>query len=348
MGYGRDILNNKAFIFGYQPEVYQVEKNIISELCEKNKLTNCRGINFVDSNTNYDLFFAKCNEGDIVVKLSLDSNYPLDREFSILKENIDSNIVPYPIDCDKKNGINYSILGKLPFQNIENVGRAEVVSSDKSIPYFLSNLRLFTTKIELPRIQDYFNHYLNFNIYKIPEAQITWIENHKAVRALVKEQIYYLQRIIKQKISELNLRDDQFCHGNLNTSNILTDGINLFAINFEQAYLGDEKLQFAMLKHELFYDDYRDRQLFQKYCEIVGIEYDASEYFKYQSLASYLALLQTLINYLTEVYVLKCNRQNKVMQNALKFINNYDSFTILPDYQQKLKPIADFFLKSVK
>jgi hypothetical protein len=348
MRFGHHLLNNKAFVFGQHPETYESEKQIILELCTKNALTNCKNIHYVDSNANYDLFFADCSEGSVAVKLSLDLDYPLEKEFEILKTNLNRKISPFPIDCGKKNNVNYSILAQFPFQNLDEMGRAEIVSSDDSVPYFLANLSSFKTKQALPYAKDYINQYLNFDIYKIPEAQIEWIHNHKVVQALIKEQIFYLQKIVKEKLEKLPLKNDRFCHGNLTSSNILTDGINLFAINFENAYWGDDALQFALLKHEMFYDDYRDRILYEKYCGLVGDKYDASSYFQYQTFASYFSLLQTLIDYINEVYVLKCYRQNRVMQNVIKFLKNYDSFTVLPDYQQKLKPIADFFLESVK
>jgi hypothetical protein len=348
MSFGHHLLNNKAFVFGQQPEIYASEKQIILDLCVKNKLHNCRNMIYADSNENYDLFFAQCDEGEIAVKLSLDLKHPLEKESQILKENLHHKITPYPIDCGVKNNVSYSILGKLPFQNLDDMGRSEIVLSDDSIPYFLANLSSFKTRQALPRAKDYINNYLNYNIYKVPEVQVDWIHNHKVVQSLIKEQIFYLQKTVEEKLQSLNLQNNKFCHGNLSSSNILTDGINLFAINLENSYWGDEALQFALLKHEMFYDDYRDRILFEKYCNIIGSKYDASSYFQYQTFASYFSLLQTLIDYLNEVYVLKCYRQNRVMGSVIKFLKNYDSFTVLPDYQQKLKPIADFFLESVK
>lgn len=348
MSYGFYLLKNKAFIFGNRPEVYEAERKLIQELSAANGFKVCKNIEYADSNANYDLFFAETEQGNLAIKLSLDLDYPLNKEFSILKENVNTLISPFPIDSGIKNRVNYSILGRLPFQNLDEAGRAEISSSESVVPNFMAVLSSFRLPQVTTTVSDYLKKFINFNIYKVPEVQVEWIANHAIVKKLIKEQIFYLQEIVNSKAEKLNLRKDQFCHGNLNSSNVLTDGINVAAINFENAYMGDFALEFALLKHEIFYDDYQDRILYSKFCEMSGEKYDASHYYHYQELASYLSLLQTLIDYLTEVYVLKCARQNRVMQNAIKIIKNYDSFTILPEFQQKLKPIADFFIESVK
>lgn len=343
-----NFVKNKAFIFGNHPETFASEKQLIKDICTLNGLLDCREIAHVDSHINYDLFFAKIRDGEIAVKLTLDKEHSLNKEFSILEKNINRLICPYPIACGSLNKVHYSLLGKLPFENLDENGRGQICQSEHAIPNFMANLSTFQAPKDLPNIFSYLKDFLDFDIYRIPEVQVEWIENHVKVKELIKEQVFYLQQKIKDSINKINFNQTDFCHGNLISRNILCNDEFLCAINFESAYWGDLCLEFALLKHEMFYDLYQDRVLYSKFCELSGKSFDAERYFVYQEFSAYLSLLKTLINYLTEVYVLKCHRENLVTQNIIKFIKNYNSFTILPDFQQKLKPIADFFIESVK
>lgn len=344
-----NFIKNKAYIFGNKPQTFQSEIKIIQDICRQNDLNGCKNIRHIDSHINYDLFFAEINDGPIAIKLSLDLKHPLKKEFSILKKNIESHISPYPLACGVHNNVSYSILGRFQFENLNENGRAEICNSHDAVPIFIAKLSSFDYEDgDLDTFDTYIDKLLNFDIYQVPEVEISWIENHKKVKSLIRDQVSFLQSKIKDKLNTLTLSETHFCHGNLTASNILAHQNFLLAINFEDAYFGDAILEFALIKYETFYEAHQDRILYSKFCELMNRDYNVDEYFEYQELAAYISILKTLINYLTEVYVLKCNRENLVTQDIIKFIKNYNSFTVLPDFQQKLKPIADFFLESVK
>ena len=103
----------------------------------------------------------------------------------------------------------------------------------------------------------------------------------------------------------------------------------------------------ALLKFELFYDFNFENYLFSDFEARTKKQINPVKLKDYKTFASYFSLLKIMVDYLIEVYILRCNRENKILDCAIKFSKNYDSFYQLPNFDKKLKPIAEFFVESV-
>jgi hypothetical protein len=346
-----NLFRDRLYVFSSAPEIYENEQIIISDIFEKEGLKKPKTLRFLNANINNDLFLITNSDGQFCVKLSLDkNNSKLKKEFDILKNNIDRKITSFPIAygvLENMDCVEYSIVGYLPIPNLYDFGLSPILESENSIPYLIENLARFDKRHVKETINDHFAKYLNFDILKIPEVDVKWIENHAQIREIVKNQILYLQKIIKEKLVIADLFTDHFCHGELNYSTILPFGEQLHAINFENSYLGDKLFELYCLRYELFYTEKMEQEFVNKIADINGEPYCFEKIKKTKELASYFSLLKIMVDYLTEVYILKGSRQNKIIHCAFKLSKNYDSFYQLPDFDKKLKPLAEFFVESV-
>lgn len=343
-----NLFQEKVYIFSRQPEVYENERVLIEKLFTEKSLGRVLKIDFIDANANNDSFKVKSALGDFCVKLSLDSSSSnLKKEFAILKENIGQKISAYPIAYGVDNSVEYSIAGFLPMPNIASAGVLSVVERDYAIPFFLKQLSQFKSVEELPSMSDYLDEYLNFDIFQVPDAEIDWIKNHSKIKKLIAEEILYIQNLLKSKKNLVNLEAGQLCHGNLNQSTMLVFGDHIHAINWENSYKGDLVLDILSLKYEMFFSEAFEAKMIQKYSEFSKQKIEEGYLKKMKNFAGYFNLLKIMVEYLKEVYVLKAYKKNKVLNCAIKFSKNYDTFYQLPSFDKKLKPIAEFFVESV-
>lgn len=343
-----NLFKEKVYIFSRQQEVYDSEKVLIEKLCEEKELGRVIKIDFIDANANNDAFSVKTEFGHFCFKLSLDINSSnLKKEFDILQKNIHKKVSAYPVAYGIDNSVEYSITGFLPMPNIASAGVASVIEQDYSIPFFLKQVSEFQLVDDLPSATDYLDGYLNFDIFKVPDAEIDWLKNHSKLRKLLSEEILYIQNILKNKKDLVDVSANQLCHGNLNQSTMLILGDYVHAINWENAYRGDLLLDILSLRYEFFFSESFEEKMIQKYLEFSKKSADEWRLKKMKNFAGYFNLLKIMVDYLNEVYVLKAYKKNKVLNCAIKFSKNYDVFYQLPSFDKKLKPIAEFFVESV-
>jgi hypothetical protein len=345
-----NLFKEKAYVFSSEPKVYDSEKDLINKIFSDNGLPNPKKIQFLDANINNDLFLVENSVGKFCVKLSLDNqNKFLNKEFEVLLSNFDKKIMMYPLMCgnikDYEN-VEYSITGYAPIPNIGDAGIANSLNNE-SLPMFFENLNSFRMVKNLPSQQDYLDKYLSFDLLKVPDFNPAWIEKHGEIKKLVSDQVLFLQSLLKNNQSVINGPEKKICHGNLNKSTILVFGEYLHAINWENAYVGNILFEMALLRFELFYDSKFENYLFSSFESKTNTQINQAKLKDYKTFASYFSLLKIMVDYLTEVYMLRCNRENKILDCAIKFSKNYDTFYQLPDFDKKLKPIAEFFVESV-
>lgn len=343
-----NLFKEKVYVFSRQQEVYENEKVLIEKLFAEKELGHVLKIDFIDANINNDAFLVKTPLGEFCVKLSLDTNSSnLKKEFNILQKNIHKRISAYPITYGIDNSVEYSIVGFLPMPNIASAGVGSIIEQDYAVPFFLKQLSEFEVTDDLSSCSDYLDEYLNFDIFKVPDAEIDWLKNHAKLRKLVSEEVLYIQNILKNKKSLIDSSANQLCHGNLNQSTMLILGDYVHAINWENAYKGDLLLDILSLKYEFFFSEISEDKMIQKYLDFSKKKIDESYLRRMKNFAGYFNLLKIMVEYLKEVYVLKAYKKNKVLNCAIKFSKNYDIFYQLPSFDKKLKPIAEFFVESV-
>lgn len=346
-----NLFKDKVYIFSSLREVYPSETELIKNIFNKEGFEEPSKVEFMSANLNNDLFLAENSQGKFCVKLSLDKqNSNLGKEFLILKDNLHRKISSFPLFygvTDSFSPVEYSVCAYIPAPNLFDFSLQPIIESEEAIPYFFANLSRFSANSVKSSIFDHLNYYLSFDILKIPEVNPDWIKNHQAIKNIIKDQVLFLQKIIKEKLSKFTFSQNDFCHGNLNSSSILAFGEHLHAINYENSYRGDWVLELLCLKYELFYPNNFEKEILNKTESLLQTNFNNHKISEISDLVCYLNLLKLMVEYLTEVYVLKCAREHKILQCGIKLSKNYDHFYQLPDFDKKLKPIAEFFVESV-
>lgn len=343
-----NLFNEKVYIFSGKKEVYENEKNLIIDLMHNHDLGNVLKVDFIDANLNNDVFSVETEIGKFCVKLSLDSESSnLQKEFKILQKNIGQKISTFPIAYGIENSVEYSITAMLQMPNVMSAGVLSVVDQEHALPFFFKQLNGFAPVEGVESVSEYLDSYIDFDILKVPDAETDWIKNHGQIRRLISEEILYLQNILRSKKNLVDFSSQNLCHGNLNQSTLLILGDYIHAINWENAYIGDPLLDLLSVRYELFFSEKFEDSLIKKYYESINQSINEPRLHRMRMFARYFNLLKIMVDYLKEVYVLKAYKKNKILNCAIKFSKNYDSFYQLPSFDKKLKPIAEFFVSSV-
>lgn len=346
-----NLFKDRVYVFSSLREVYPSETELIKNIFNKEGLEEPREITFLSANLNNDLFCVENNEGKLCVKISLDKESSnLEKEFLILKDNWRRKISAFPVCYGITNDfspVEYSVVGHIPAPNLFDFGIQPIIESEDAIPYFFANLSRHSTNSINKSIFDHLEYYLSFDILKVPEVDPDWVKNHQSIKNIIKDQVLFLQKTIREKLAKFSFSQKDFCHGNLNCSNILAFGEHLHAINYENAYKGDWVFELLCLKYELFYSNTVEKEILNKTESLLKTNFNNHKISEISDLICYYNLLKLMIEYLTEVYILKCARQHKILQCGIKLSKNYDHFYQLPDFDKKLKPIAEFFVESV-
>lgn len=346
-----NLFKDKVYLFSSLREVYPSEINLIKSIFEREGLKEPSKIDFLSANLNNDLFLVQNDLGKFCVKISLDrKGSGLEKEFLILKNNWKRKISAFPLAYGVTKDfspVEYSIVGYIPAPNLFDFSLQPIIESEDAIPYFFANLSCFSTDSVQSSILDYLESYLSFDILKVPEVDPEWIKNHQSIKNIVKNQILLLQDILREKIKNISFSQSNFCHGDLNFSNILAFGNHLHAINYENSFKGDWVFELLCLKYNLFFPNSLEKEYIDKTENLLKTNLNGHNLNQLKEFACYFNLLKLMVEYLTEVYILKCSRQNKILQCGIKLSKNYDHFYQLPDFDKKLKPIAEFFVESV-
>jgi len=344
-----NLFRDKVYTFYKPREVFDNEREIIYSLLRKFDL-NVSSIDFVDANMHNDIFKIHTENGNFYLKLSLESEPGFFKESKILEKSK----MPFAPTClgygkiDNFLNLNYSLLSSLEMQSLRESGVAEAFASTLSIPYFLNTLSYLNySSIEKYTILDYLKFYLNFDILKVPDTQTSWFEENPQIKNLAKKQVVVIQEILKEKLKHYDFSKKDFCHGNLNQSTILCHGEILSCINFEKAYIGDFLFELLNLKYELFYNQNYENQIIYHFSSVSKSKLNLNKINEYREFACYFNLLKICVDYLQEVFILKSQREDKILNIAIKFSKNYENFHSLPDFEKSFKPIAELFIESV-
>jgi len=345
-----NLFREKVYIFNKPREVFESEKEIIS-LIFKDLDFKIKSIDFVDANLHNDLFKINTDYANFYLKFSLEKDSKIFKESNFLWLNFHNQIVPKICkegELKEFNNLKYNIISSMEIENLREAGISECFVNEGSIPYFLNQMsKLNIDTIKNETITDYLKFYLEFDILKVPDVQFDSLESSPIIKNLVKKQVVVLQNILKEKLTQINFKTDDFCHGNLNPSTILCNGDFLKCINFENAYAGDFLFEILNLKYELFYDHSIENNIIEIFNKIANKPLDLSKLKEYREFSCYFNLLKICVDYLQQVFILKSQRQDKILNLAIKFSKNYENFYQLPDFEKNFKPIAELFVESV-
>jgi len=345
-----NLFRDKVYTFNKPREVFESEKEIISAIADDLNL-KIKNIYFIDANIHNDLFKIECENANFYLKLSLEESTDFEKEYNIFIRNPHNFITPRYLSfgtLETFKNLKFSLAYAIDVENLREYGVGQLLNNPYSIPFLFDQFTLFkTSNIELNTFEDYLKPYLEFNIFNIPEINSSNIEANPIIKNLVKKQVVILQEILKDKLTKINFENSDFCHGNLNQSTILPYGDLLKCINFENSYIGDMLFEILNLKYELFYNERIEDSIINNFHKISNKKLNLFKTKEYREFCCYWNLLKICIDYLKEIFILQSQRQDKILNIAIRFSKNYENFYQLPDFEKNFKPIAELFVESV-
>lgn len=326
----KNLITNKAFLFERQEEQSDGDE-IIHKILSKEKYEEISEVKYLSTNFNFDTFYAKADNQNLLIKYSFDADSQLlFNEFDFLCSNL---------SAWKPVGINYSTLkfgDKLAYsiqtfefaENVEEVGRGIIW---ENIDNFLSCYFSIQYHGQLPKttFHDFLQSKLNnFSLDKISEDTV----------AALKERGQYdkFSDFINLIINDINsiykpdkISCNEFVHGNLKLSNILhREGLFKF-INFTESFKGNSFFDLAALVCCMDLDFDQEKHLFHLFLKNKNENFSIELWQSYKlcyDLYVRILLLDIIFSYLKEVYVLESSRPSKINKLMNAFILNSPRF----------------------
>jgi hypothetical protein len=348
MNYG-SIIDNRLYIFQHGELSTPENDELIAEIFKHENLDQPNKIELIDSFVDYDLFTIQCNGKSYILKYSLDEfNTCLQYEFDIIK-NLNIKNVLKPIIYNKfKFGeeINYSIYLDAKSPSVKNFG-----------------LSCITSNIDL-LFDSYFNLQKSIKPKrKHEELILEFIKNHSfdffsenLIKSIsLRYDVDKIKKIIETLHSDIFqicqsdiLNKDEFCHGDFNQSNILYCFNHFKFINFDNSFTGNSYCDLANLVIYCGFDKNVEEFLFSYFLKKKNsneFEKEWLDYRKCYDLTLRKVLLETLFNFLKEIYLFESKRSSKFLDIINYISRNEKNILKIPVVNENFEFLYNLFLQ---
>jgi thiamine kinase-like enzyme len=346
----KSVVKNTAFMFE-RVESKGEDFEIIDEIIRHCELGESSSIKFIASNYNYDVYKAVINGYSYCIKYSLDVGYKgFEHEHDTLSSGklamqpqaFAHGIVKFGDE------ISYSVTS---FENAETIyegGRATVIENLETFMkcYFSlhnNNLPRTTLKTYLSNV------FSECSVESLSEDIIELFqkdESFSTIKSIIEEiktdlSSYYKIGVVDKK---------QFCHGNINSENILFRNDIFKFVNFTQSFCGNSYFDFAAIVIEFNLNETLEKEFFLEFIKNQNLEYSKVLWGEYKNCFNILIrvkMLKLLFDLIQETYEFEGSRPSKIFNIVNLFALNSESFTKIPAIQKHYSFIHDIIFKSL-
>lgn len=346
-----NIYKNRPFLFEVENDLFEGENEVVSAIFKDAGFNDTIEYNFVESNYDYDLYKVRANGRLYCLKYSLDSDdNKLKKESEILK-TLDNSISPTFVAYNKfKFGdiIHYLIMSFENFDNLKNFGIAPTLASKDFL--FESYCKLDSCSYRAVNFSDYLNNFLQEVALKsIPDDSLSHIQDHTDLEK-IRSIFCGVEKEILDLCSPKITRRKEFCHGNLKSSNILyCNGVFKF-IDFSNSYVGNSYFDLADFALSIGASPQLERELFISFIDKKQKSFSNEEWFDYRmcyEISLRKMFLQSLSNYLKEVYVFASSRPMKILEIVHFFTDNNQQLMKVQTIKNNYEFIYSSFLEPI-
>jgi hypothetical protein len=338
-----NILRDKLFVFSGSTQTTEVEKEILSQICEKENLGDAHMSVLIDNNEDYDSYKVRTNSGEFLIKLSLDEDLKIfGKEFNILSALKHEAIAPKPIAL---NQIQYG--QKMPYliTSFEQCYSGHELG--KSI--LLSNYEECLSLIKTVHKADFREISFREKICEIFDAtdfakQAEFADLIKASSQnfnFLNDEIASVKEYIEGTYSPL-LEGSTLCHGNINASTLLIGMFDIKLINWQNAFNGNPLTDVANLRLEFGFGEQTEYRIFNFYNSL-GTNYSWEEYLAVRNFMASLRLLEYVFAYIKEIYLFRSLRQDKILSIFSAFCRNILFFEHIPAFRKNKEDLISLF-----
>ncbi len=305
-----------------------------------------KNINLISVNDNYDLYKFEYQKNTFCLKISLDPECEyLLKEYKNLKK-INNLISPILIEGKKiKVGEELYVL-MTSFENADSIYSYGPSIICEKFNNFCHSYKLLQNSKNITF--DYKHHIKSFlnknNLNSLSKESLTLIDEYTDLNKLQKI-FKNLEKDLKNINEELINNKKFICHGNLNTKNILYRNNAFKFINFGDCYSCHCFLDLADLFINLCLDEKSEIYFLNKFCKNfdLNLEENKNLYSICYNIAIRKKLLHILHSYLKETYLLNSIRQEKIIDIAKDFSNNFQRFLKINYFFEN----KDFIFKTI-
>jgi hypothetical protein len=353
----KDILNNRLYIFPSDENIFDENSlDLIQSIFRDAEfpIPQMDQIEFIDSNYNYDIYKIHFADQNVCLKISFDSSLDLlKKEFTFYEES-NSDIHPKPIKYNSfKYGdlLNYSMTSyEIPL-SVNKIAVSSLLENSKLIFDKINEISSFKiSSNDINSFSDSLFKYLDLN-GNIPQHTID-ILKRKYNFNLIKNLIKNLKSELKSLSNSFNSNENIFCHGNLKPSNILFDNHTkeIKIINFENCFIGSKYFDLASLSINMNLDPQSNKDFFKSYLSHNKIIFSPQELEKYNKCHNFYlrkTLVELLINYFFENFVLGQVRGSKIYEIISLYTHNVENFYKIPSFKENYQLISSIFSEAV-
>lgn len=337
------LYNNKAYVLS-APSLQKSTKEYVLTIIDKiYRKLNVESITLLDNGINYDTYSLESSDGKFyLLKVSLDpENIQLSRESFFLKKL--KNFASGKFVCLKKVKVGDDILcllSQFPNSvNLKDVGR----------DFFLKNADVFfwTHKALIEKIKP--KRLKSGYLKELSESKDFSKNFTDKTKSLVKDYTDYikLEKILINLLHDLNnsapnIKDLKPCLSNINFDSIyLTDSLFFFD-KLEGCCKYDPYLDLCDIILNFSFRDEAQDQILSAY-KSVHKSFNEEKFKSFYDFCVKKKLVESLSDYLTEVYELRCLRIKKITEVISIFYSNLRNFKKLPIFIDN----QDFLLKTI-
>jgi hypothetical protein len=351
----KNILQNRLYAFPTSQNLFDEDsldllKNIFKNANLGEPIKEC--IELIDSNYNYDIYRVDFKDQSVCVKVSFDAEETyLKREFDLFKSK-DSSLYPKAIAFNSITygiKLNYSIISYENYLSINKIGDSVLLSSSDFLFSKLNEMNF------LPRSKNNINFVID-SLFRYCDLD-NIIPQHTIESIKIKYNINLLKNFISTLKLEINnlcknecVSKNDFCHGNLKPSNILSFEDEFKFINFENYFTGNKYFDLASLSINFKLNPDLNKSFFKKYLTFNEIKFCPNEWESYRICYNIILrkkLLELLISYFFENFVLSQHRLSKIFEIISLYVYNVENFQHIQCFKNNYNLISDIFTEAI-
>jgi hypothetical protein len=309
---------------------------LAANLLKKIGFSSVEDVAFLDSQMDFDCFKATVDGQSRYFKYSFDGDGSFfAHEYSILKQLAPFAPVAYKHGKTKYGEqLQYIVTSFEAADTATEFGISSLIENSDSFLYSFD-------KLQGVKVDRTFAHYINdlfsrCDIEQLPEHSLAAIADHsnisnlRSILQILKNEIEYLSRQSFCKTSD-------FCHGKLNTDNILIRN-NLFKFqHLQNGYMGNQLFDLCYLFINMGIPLEYQRQFAMDYKSLFpdfNQEQFIEEYNSCFNLMIRLFVYETIFNYLCEIYLYESSRPSKILHMVSVFLRNEEALAMIPSLSQ--------------
>jgi hypothetical protein len=343
------LIKNQTYLFQSEKNPFSENDEFIFKIFEDANLNKPSKITFNTSTINYDILNISSDKKNYILKFSLDEfDFNLKNEFNLIKK-LNCNNTLRPVYYNKfKFGdyINYSIYLDENYESVKDFGLG--IINDNIDEFITSYFNLQNSiKPKIKHKENIINFIKNHSISFFDKEVLEAISNNSNLNKI--------EEIINSLHSEIFLLfqsdifdREEFCHGDLNQSNILYCFNHFKFINLCDSFTGNSYYDLANLVINCNLNKNIEKKLFNSFLKEKNIESTSEQWIEYRKcfdLVLRKIFLEILFNFLKEIYLFESHRPAKFLEIIEIFSQNQNNFLKIPIINNNFEFIYNLLLE---